>query len=312
MIVVTGAAGFIGSNLVRGLNQLGEDDVVAVDDLSDGDKHRNMACLKLSDYIDKDDLPSALRGLKKPAAVFHQGACSSTTERNGKYMMANNYEYSKVLLEYCQAQRVPFIYASSAAVYGSGRNGFREETVCECPLNIYAYSKLAFDNWVRRAQTTATAPIVGLRYFNVYGPQENHKDEMTSVAWQLFQKQKRGEALELFEGSAEFLRDFVYVDDCVAVNLHFLEHPASGIFNVGTGKARSFDEVARIAIRLMGGGDIRHVPFPDHLLGKYQLLTQADLTRLRSAGYARPFHSLEAGMSEYFQVLEEANGYYPC
>jgi ADP-L-glycero-D-manno-heptose 6-epimerase len=312
MIVVTGAAGFIGSNLVRALNQMGEDDVVAVDDLSDGSKFRNIATLKLSDYVDKDDLPSALGRLKKPDAVFHQGACSSTTEPDGKYMMANNFEYSKMLLDYCQVQRVPLIYASSAAVYGSGAKGFREDPECECPLNVYAYSKLAFDNRVRAVLGDVTTPVVGLRYFNAYGPQENHKAAMTSVAWQLFHQHKAGEPFELFEGSAEFLRDFVYVDDCVAANLHFLRSSASGIFNVGTGRARSFEDLARIAIRALGGGSIKYVPFPDQLAGKYQRFTEADLTRLRSTGYARPFQPLESGVSEYFRVLRESDGYYGC
>jgi ADP-L-glycero-D-manno-heptose 6-epimerase len=223
-------------------------------------------------------------------------------------MMANNYEYSKQLLALALKQRVPFIYASSAAVYGTGENGFREEPKCENPMNVYAYSKLAFDNWVRRHLGSFSTPVVGFRYFNVYGPQENHKGDMASVAYKLFEQRAASKALGLFEGSDDILRDFVYVEDCVAVNLAFFERPESGVFNVGTGKARSFGDVGRIAVSLVGG-EVQHIPMPDHLRGKYQRFTQADLTRLRAAGYSAPFVELEDGMKRYYESLAQRGGY---
>ncbi len=309
MIIVTGAAGFIGSNLAKGLNDRGLTDIVAVDDLTDGDKHKNLNALRLRDYLDKDELLTEVGALGSIDAVFHQGACSSTTEKDGRFMMETNYRYSKRLATFCLERHVPFFYASSASVYGNGEHGFTEEPRCEWPLNVYAYSKLAFDNWVRARLDDAASPIVGLRYFNVFGPQENHKGDMMSVARKLYDQHARGDDLRLFEGSDEFLRDFVYVDDCVDVNLHFFERGGKGVFNVGTGQARSFGDVGRTAVSLLGPREIEHVPMPPHLNGKYQAFTQADLTALRRAGYERPFLSLEDGMSRYFAILNESGGY---
>ena len=309
MIIVTGGAGFIGSNLVAGLNQAGERDILVVDDLTDGSKHRNLNCLTFADYLDRDELLEALPTLGDVRAIFHQGACSDTTEADGRFMMANNYTYSRRLLEHALRQCIPFLYASSASVYGSGENGFAERPECEYPLNVYAYSKYAFDNLVRRILPEAQSQVLGLRYFNVYGPQENHKGTMASVAFHLFGQHAQGDPMRLFEGSEGFRRDFVHVADAVATNLHFRESGNSGIFNCGTGEARSFLDVGRTMQRLVGGAELDFVPFPAHLEGKYQTHTEADLTALRGAGYTRSFRSLEDGLAEYHDVLSSTGGY---
>jgi len=252
MIIVTGGAGFIGSNIVQGLNAKGLDDILVVDDLSDGTKFKNIVDARISDYMDKDDfLDSVLGGDFDDVAieaVFHQGACSSTTEWDGQFMMENNYEYSKTLLHFCQAKKVPFIYASSASVYGGG-SVFKEDLANEAPLNVYGYSKFLFDQYVR-AQTL-TSQVVGLRYFNVYGPREQHKGSMASVAFHLNNQLLEKGEIKLFAGcdgygDGEQLRDFVYVGDVVDVNLWFLDNPAvSGIYNCGTGKSQPFNDVAK-------------------------------------------------------------------
>lgn len=313
MIVVTGGAGFIGSNLVKGLNDRGLEDILVVDDLSQGEKFKNLLALDIRDYIDKDDFLAALRAGKYDGetveAVFHDGACSDTMEYNGKYMMDTNYVYSKELLHFCQRRRIPFIYASSASVYGGGENGFREAPECEWALNVYAFSKLQFDRYVRRVLPDATAQIVGLRYFNVYGPQENHKGRMASVAYHFFHQLKKDGAVRLFKGTdgygdGEQRRDFVYVKDIVDVNLFFYDNPAkSGIFNCGTGKANTFNTVAKAAIKALGGGKIEYIEFPETLKGKYQNFTEADLTQLKAAGYVKPFTEPAAAVADYYRYL---------
>jgi len=242
-------------------------------------------------------------------AIFHQGACSSTTETDGRYMMRNNYEYSKRLLAYSLERSVPFLYASSASVYGNGQDGFAERPECEYPLNVYAFSKFSFDNYVRRILPTAESQVMGLRYFNVYGPQENHKGSMSSVAFHLFHQWRDGQAMRLFEGSEGFVRDFVYVDDAVDVNLHFFGTGGSGIFNCGTGQARSFLDVGNTMRDLVGDAELQFIPFPDHLVGKYQAFTEADLGALRAAGYDKPFTSLEDGLARYHEVLASSGGF---
>ncbi len=312
MHVVTGGAGFIGSNLVRTLLDSGHDDVIVVDDLRNGHKFVNIADLPIADYIDKDEFLQRLESDKAFAtgihAVLHQGACSETTEWDGRYMMQNNYAYSQRLLHHCLKKGKPFVYASSAAVYGASQT-FAEHPDNERPLNVYGYSKLQFDRYVRRVAAAPGTQVVGLRYFNVYGPREQHKGSMASVAWH-FDKQVRedGEA-RLFAGSGgyddgEQLRDFVYVDDVCAVNLWFLEHPeVSGVFNTGTGRAQSFNDVARAVIAWHGSGRIRYIPFPEHLEGAYQSYTQADLTGLRKTGCDIDFRPVEEGVQNYLDQL---------
>lgn len=312
MHIVTGGAGFIGSNLVRGLNRRGIDDILVVDDLERGEKHLNLNGLRFADFVDYRDFGADPARYGRPAAVLHQGACSDTTERDGRFMLSVNFEYSKRLFGWCQQERVPFIYASSAATYGDGRDGFREEPACEWPLNVYGFSKQLFDRWVRRRLPQARAQVVGLRYFNVYGPQEHHKERMASVVFKLHGQATRGEPLKIFAGSENFVRDFVFVDDCVAVNLHFLDEPKrSGIFNCGSGKPESFEELARLTASHYPGARIEHLPFPDDLVGKYQAFTQADLTRLRAeGGYTQEFTSLKDGIAAYVRVLKASGGYY--
>ena len=318
MIVVTGGAGFIGSNLVKGLNARGHEDILVVDDLSQGEKFKNLLALDIKDYIDKDDFLAALIAGKYDSeaveAVFHDGACSDTMEYNGKYMMDTNYVYSKELLHFCQRRCIPFIYASSASVYGGGENGFRETPACEWALNVYAFSKLQFDRYVRRVLPDATAQIVGLRYLNVYGPQENHKGRMASVAYHFFHQLKKDGVVRLFKGTdgygdGEQRRDFVYVKDVVDVNLFFYDNPAkNGIFNCGTGRANTFNAVAKAAIKAVGGGKIEYIDFPETLKGKYQNFTEADLTLLKEAGYGKPFTDPEAAVADYYRYLA-AGGY---
>ena len=324
-VVVTGAAGFIGSNLVHGLNAIGVDDVVAVDDLTDGPKYRNLLGARLSDYFDKDDFYARFAGgaLGKVAVVFHQGACSDTMEHNGRFMLDNNYRRSRDLLDACQAQGTRLLYASSAATYG-GSAAFKEEPQFEQPLNVYGWSKLLFDNIVRRALPAVQSQVVGFRYFNVYGPREQHKGRMASVAFHHFNQFRSGGKVDLFGGHAGFApgtqsRDFVFVDDVVAVNLWFLQHPQhSGIFNLGTGRAQPFNDVATAVVngcrraagqppltlqQQLSGGLIAYVPFPEALVGKYQSYTQADLGALRSTGCDVKFADVATGVARYVDWL---------
>lgn len=330
-IVVTGAAGFIGSNLVKALNLRGETAILAVDDLTQGDKFANLVDCEIADYLHRDELLEAIdagRLDQSVRAVMHQGACSDTTERDGRFMMDVNYRFSMRLHAFCQRQPAQFIYASSAAVYGP-HTICRELPECEAPLNVYGYSKLLFDRVLRRGWDERRTQVVGLRYFNVYGPREQHKGRMASVAFHVFNQLRAEGHMRLFEGShgyadGEQRRDFVSVEDCVAVNLHFLDHPErSGIFNVGTGRAQPFNDVATAvanAVRasrgedaastaeLASAGTLRYVPFPEDLKGRYQAFTQADLTALRAAGYDRPFLTVEEGVSRYAAALLKAAG----
>lgn len=312
MIIVTGGAGMIGSNLVKALNNAGHNDILVVDDLKDGHKFKNLVDLDITDYMDKDDfLTQIMAGddFGPIDAVFHQGACSSTTEWDGKFMMLNNYEYSKELLHYCVDRQIPFLYASSAAVYGETKD-FIEEQEYEGALNVYGYSKQQFDNYVRRLTQDAAdhgetlSQIVGLRYFNVYGPREEHKKSMASVAFHLNNQILAGENPKLFTGSEGFKRDFVYVGDVCAVNLWCLESGVSGIFNCGTGRAESFHRVAAAVINHHKKGEVESIPFPEHLKGAYQEFTQADLTKLRAAGCEIEFKDVATGVALY---LEEIN-----
>lgn len=324
-VVVTGAAGFIGSNLLFGLNALGIDDVIAVDDLTDGSKYRNLLGAQLSDYVDKDAFYAGFaRGaFGKVDAVLHQGACSDTMELDGRFMLANNYRCSKDLLDAAQAQGTRLLYASSAATYG-GSASFREEPAFEQPLNVYGYSKLLFDNVVRRVLPAATAQVVGLRYFNVYGPREQHKGRMASVAFHHFHQLRAHGRVRLFGsyggyGPGQQARDFVFVDDVVAVNLWFLQHPdRSGIFNLGSGRAQPFNDVALAMVNaarehtgepplgldaMVRHGLLEYIDFPEDLTGRYQCFTEADLTRLRGAGCDHVFADVATGVQRYAQWL---------
>ncbi|MDD3524870.1 MAG: ADP-glyceromanno-heptose 6-epimerase [Candidatus Cloacimonetes bacterium] len=319
MIIVTGGAGFIGSNLVAGLNNEGFGEILIVDSLGRSEKYKNLRGLRFEDIMDKSFFRDRLRSRKfdgkKIEAVFHQGACSDTTNCDGDYMLDNNYAYSRELLDYCLSGHIPFIYASSASVYGTGGDGFREAPVCEFPLNLYAFSKLLFDNYVRRTIDHAESQIVGLRYFNVFGPQENHKWRMASMVFHAFNSIGTSGTVRLFEGSdgygpGEQRRDFLAVEDALKVNLFFLEHPEkSGIFNCGTGRSRSFLDLAKAVIKSVGEGKIEHIPFPEDLKGKYQSFTKADLSRLRSAGFVADFSSLEEAVERYVALLAKNGGY---
>ncbi|MBK7563163.1 MAG: ADP-glyceromanno-heptose 6-epimerase [Propionivibrio sp.] len=324
--IVTGAAGFIGSNLVKALNERGTDQIIAVDNLTRADKFKNLVDCEIVDYIDKTEFLARLLGGQfngQVDAIFHEGACSDTMESDGRYMMENNFRYSLGILDWCIDQGVQYLYASSAATYG-GSSEFREERAFEAPLNVYGYSKFLFDQIVRQRLPKASSQIVGFRYFNVYGPRESHKGRMASVAFHHFNQFRAEHKVRLFEGcngfaNGEQKRDFVFVGDVAAVNLYFLDHPEeSGIFNVGTGRAQSFNELAAANVnscRALAGepaqsldelvrlGFIEYIPFPEALRGKYQSFTQADLATLRKAGYDAPFASVEQGVAKYVEWL---------
>ncbi len=310
MIIVTGGAGFIGSNLVRALNERGRDDVLVVDDLTDGTKFRNLADLEIADYIDKDEFIDRIQAGEDfgAEAIFHEGACSDTTEWDGQFIMENNYEYSKTLLHYCLEHGVQYLYASSASVYGGG-SVFKELREHEEPLNMYGYSKFLFDQYVRRILPTAKSQIVGFRYFNVYGPREQHKGSMASVAFHFNNQLHENGKLKLFEGcdgyeDGEQRRDFVYVNDVCDVNLWFLDNTdKSGIFNLGTGRSQAFNDVANAVADFHGKGKLEYIAFPEHLKGRYQSFTEADINELRAAGYTESFASVEQGVRKYMEWL---------
>ncbi|WP_085315607.1 ADP-glyceromanno-heptose 6-epimerase [Derxia lacustris] len=327
-LIITGAAGFIGSNLVRHYNARGVTDIIVVDDLTAGDKFLNLRDCQIADYFDyRDFLPRLEAGqFPRIEGVLHQGACSDTMNHDGHFMLEVNYRYSRRLFEWCQAKRVPLVYASSAATYGPA-TVFVEAPENEKPLNVYGYSKLLFDQIVRRAAGSLTAPVVGLRYFNVYGPREQHKGRMASVAFHNFNQFRAEGHVRLFEGSHGYPdggqeRDFVYVDDVCAVNSFFLdratERQLHAIVNCGSGRAQPFNDVASSVVNalrdsegkpalslpeLVAGGQLRYQPFPEALKGKYQAHTQADLTNLRAAGYEAPFLSVQEGVARYVKTL---------
>ena len=307
MIVVTGGAGFIGSNIVKGLNDLEHKDILVVDDLTDGTKFSNLADLDIADYMDKDEFIAAIISHEdlNIEVIFHQGACSSTTEWDGKFMMENNYDYSKDLLHYCLDFNIPFLYASSAATYGGRSDNFIEDRSYEKPLNVYGYSKFLFDQYVRQLLPQANSPICGFRYFNVYGPRESHKGSMASVAFHLNEQINKGEKPKLFAGSENFKRDFIYVGDIVAVNLWFWKNKISGIYNCGTGRAESFQAVADAVLTYHKKDEIDYIPFPEHLKGRYQSYTQADLTKFRKTKCPIEFKNVAEGTAEYMKWLNE-------
>ncbi|EEG07679.1 ADP-glyceromanno-heptose 6-epimerase [Pseudogulbenkiania ferrooxidans] len=326
-IVVTGAAGFIGSNIVKALNGRGITDIIAVDNLSSGDKFRNLVDCEISHYLDKHEFLDLLLDGEYDGelmAIVHEGACSDTMNHDGKYMMDNNYQYTLALLDYCQSEEIQFLYASSAAVYGGGST-FKEEREFEGPLNVYGYSKFLFDQVLRqRMKEGLTAQVAGFRYFNVYGPREQHKGRMASVAFHNFNQYRETGKVKLFGGWDGWgdgcqSRDFVSVEDVVKVNLFFLDNPElSGIYNLGSGRAQPFNDVAVATVNacrrhegkpalshaeLVEQGILEYTPFPDALKGKYQSFTQADIGKLRDAGYDEPMLSVEQGVDRYVDWL---------
>ena len=319
MIIVTGGAGFIGSNIVKGLNERGREDVLIVDNLTNMVKFKNIQGLKAIDYMDKNDFIAAIKNGKFDDAnievIFHEGACSDTMEYNGKYMMENNFEYTKTLMHFALKKKIQLLYASSASTYGSGKHGFSEKPACEEALNVYAFSKLFFDNYARRYFDAAESQIVGLRYFNVYGPQENHKGKMASMIFQMFNQWKAEGKVKLFEGidgygNGEQVRDFIYVKDVVKVNFFFWDHPElKGIYNCGTGHAHTFNTLAKGVLKYFGSGELEYVPFPEVLKGKYQSFTEADSSKLLAAGYDGGFTDIEEAIAEYCAPLDKNDGY---
>ena len=328
MYIVTGGAGFIGSNLVEALNKRGEDDILVIDELDDVSKIHNLSDCRITDYQDKDDFLKNVERSGLPSetvAVLHMGACSNTMEEDGQYVMRTNFEYSKKLLHACTENNTPLIYASSAAIYGSGTT-FQETEEHEFPLNAYAFSKLLFDRYVRKLEPGRNSQAVGLRYFNVYGPREHHKESMASMIYQMIRQFTELGKLRLFRGTNGFgdgeqRRDFISVEDIVRVNLFFLDHPQlSGIFNVGTGSARSFNEAAVAIINSyrhsmgqppatledsIAGGLIEYFDMPAVLRERYQSFTEADITRLCNVGFSTKFYSLEKGVRAYLAWLRK-------
>mgnify|MGYP001413633618 FL=1 len=321
-ILVTGAAGFIGCNNVLELNRRGFKDVIAVDNLTKSEKFLNLAKCSISDYFDKNDFIERVRRdeLPVPEVIFHQGACSDTMETDGRYMMENNYRYTLDLFHWAQKHRIPFIYASSAATYGASQV-FVEDVAYEGPLNVYGYSKYLFDQVVRANMKSLTAPVAGMRYFNVYGPHEQHKGRMASVAFHQYSQFKKEGRVKLFEGCLGYgngcqMRDFVFVEDVIDIAMYFMTAGKSGIFNCGSGRAQPFNDVALTVVNSLSGTDytleeavskglIEYIPFPEALKGKYQAYTQADLTNLRAAGYEGELHTVQQGTAKYMQYLSE-------
>jgi ADP-L-glycero-D-manno-heptose 6-epimerase len=329
--IVTGACGFIGANIVKALNERGIDKIIAVDNLKKADKFKNLIDCEIADYVDKHEFIEQVQAGHYDGAVeaiFHEGACSDTMETDGLYMMENNYRYSLALLDFCLDQDVSYLYASSASVYGGGRI-FQESREHEGPLNVYGYSKFLFDQIVRRRLASAefSSQVVGFRYFNVYGPREQHKGRMASVAFHHFHQYRETGKVKLFQGydgygNGEQSRDFVYIDDVVNVNLFFLDHPEkSGIFNLGTGRAQPFNDIAHSTVNacralegkpaltlaeMVGQGIVEYIDFPEALKGKYQSFTQADISALRSAGYKADFATVDEGVGRYVTRLAAA------
>ena len=312
MILLTGGAGFVGSNLLKRLNADGETDVLVVDSLKNADKYRNLVGARFTDFVDRLEFRRLLAEGKGPdglRAILHQGACTDTLEYDGAYMMRTNYDDSKALLHLALDRRIPFVYASSGAVYGHASLA-RETPEDEWPLNVYGYSKLQFDRYVRGAAAHAESTVVGLRYFNVYGNGEAHKGRMASMVFHFADQVRETGVARLFGeyggyAPGESTRDFVSVRDLVELNLFFLRGaPARTVVNAGTGVLSTWNELARAVIDALGRGEIEYIPFPEGMRGKYQLGSRADLTRLRALGYDRDFVSLREGVRAYLTTMD--------
>ena len=311
MIVVTGGAGFIGSRIIKSLNKQGINQIIVVDHLERGEKINNLSELDIYDYFESFEfieLFNKKNSLKKIHTIFHEGACSITTEWNGKYIMEKNFKFSKDLFDNCQSKKIKLIYASSASVYGSKNKDFAEKFTNEKPLNPYAFSKFLFDQYFRMNFKKIKSQVVGLRYFNVYGPGEAHKKSMTSPVFKFYNQLLKKNKISIFKGSHDYLdgerqRDFIYVDDCVDVNLWFNKKNISGIFNVGTGKASSFNSIAKEVIKYFNKGKVEYIDFPTNLINSYQPFTKANVNKLRKAGYKKKFITIESGIKKYLDFL---------
>ena len=310
-VIVTGGAGFIGSCIVRTLNDMGIEDITIVDHICETDKWMNMRNKKYTEYINRDEFLEKLPEYAgKVTHIIHMGACSATTERDFDFLYKNNYEYTKTLWKFCTENQISFIYASSAATYGDGKEGFddKEDIKRLRPLNGYGYSKQLFDLWAEK-QTIAPKQHVGFKFFNVYGPNEYFKGSMASVIFHSFNKINETGEMGLFKSYKEGyedggqLRDFVYVKDICKVVKFMIEHEqVSGLFNLGTGQARSFYDLAASTFKAMGlEPNIKYIEMPESLRAKYKYYTQANMEKLRSVGYADDFYSLEDGAKDYVQ-----------
>jgi ADP-L-glycero-D-manno-heptose 6-epimerase len=313
-IVVTGAAGFIGRNVVAELNRRGEEEIVLVDELGKDEKWKNLVGLRFEDIVSPEEFLGMLEegAFADARSVIHMGACSSTTEKDADYLLRNNYQYTRVLANWCESHEVRFVYASSAATYGDGSNGYDDDedaTPALKPLNMYGYSKQILDLWALKQGLFST--IVGLKFFNVYGPHEEHKGDMRSMVSKSYDQIRCDGFVKLFKSyKPEYkdggqMRDFIYIKDAVDVVLHFAGQEfgaPGGLLNVGTGEARTWVDLVHAVFGAIGkDGKIEFIEMPDALKGKYQYFTEAKTERLRAAGYTKPFTSLEEGVREYVQ-----------
>lgn len=307
MIIVTGGAGFIGRNLIARLNKIHKKNILVVDNLRNGKKYKNLIGLNILDYVDKTSfINKLLTGsyINKIKSIFHQGACTNTCEWNGKYMMDNNYQYSKDLFNYCVQHTIPFIYASSAAIYGKRMHTpYNNNNQPEKPVNIYSYSKYLFDQYVQKKLIHIKSQVCGLRYFNVYGPYESHKNNMASIIYKIYEKITDNKKPILFIGSKNFKRDFIHVDDIIDINLWIWKNNISGIYDCGTGTPNSFESVANIVLKFFNKKIVQYVPMPHSLKNCYQIFTTANTLQLKKIGYNHSFIKINDGINRYLNWL---------